>query len=178
MFDFNNILNDIHVEQNSTTNNVLMSNIDIRCLFYGKYKLLLDITKVEYTDYYKINNITDNVKINYNKYIIPYDIFTNILVNDFREIDFLASYINDTFKESIAKYKILIDNTNKIENNSNFISIRGNTIFEIVFCGGYDKGNSMLEDAVFIKLNDNITLKEVNDIYDTNFYKVLKQCTL
>lgn len=29
MYDFNNILNDIQVEQNTTTNNIVMSNIDI-----------------------------------------------------------------------------------------------------------------------------------------------------
>ena len=38
MFDFNNILNNIQVEQNTTTNNIVMSNMDIRCLFMANIK--------------------------------------------------------------------------------------------------------------------------------------------
>jgi hypothetical protein len=173
MYDFNNILNDIQVEQNATTNNIVMSNIDIRCLFYGKYKLLLDITPVPNTNYYKINNIADsNVKIK-SSYIIPRDKFTNILITDFISIDFLH-HIYDTFRERTLKYyKVLIDNTNKIVDNQNFISVRSNTIFEIAFLGGYDKGNTISEDAIFIKFNDNITFEDIKDVYDTNFYKEL-----
>lgn len=173
MYDFNNILNDIQVEQNATTNNIVMSNIDIRCLFYGKYKLLLDITPVPNTNYYKINNIADsNVKIK-SSYIIPRDKFTNILITDFISIDFLH-HIYDTFRERTLKYyKVLIDNTNKIMDNQNFISVRSNTIFEIAFLGGYDKGNTISEDAIFIKFNDNITFEDIKDVYDTNFYKEL-----
>lgn len=173
MYDFNNILNDIQVEQNATTNNIVMSNINIRCLFYGKYKLLLDITPVPNTNYYKINNIADsNVKIK-SSYIIPRDKFTNILITDFISIDFLH-HIYDTFRERTLKYyKVLIDNTNKIVDNQNFISVRSNTIFEIAFLGGYDKGNTISEDAIFIKLNDNITFEDIKDVYDTNFYKEL-----
>lgn len=139
MYDFNNILNDIQVEQNATTNNIVMSNIDIRCLFYGKYKLLLDITPVPNTNYYKINNIADsNVKIK-SSYIIPRDKFTNILITDFISIDFLH-HIYDTFRERTLKYyKVLIDNTNKIVDNQNFISVRSNTIFEIAFQEGMIK---------------------------------------
>lgn len=170
MYDFNNILNDIQVEQNATTNNIVMSNIDIRCLFYGKYKLLLDITPVPNTNYYKINNIADsNVKIK-SSYIIPRDKFTNILITDFISIDFLH-HIYDTFRERTLKYyKVLIDNTNKIVDNQNFISVRSNTIFEIVFLGGYDKGNAISEDTIFIKINDNITFEDIKDIYDTIFF--------
>ena len=173
MYDFNNILNDIQVEQNATTNNIVMSNIDIRCLFYGKYKLLLDITPVPNTNYYKINNIADsNVKIK-SSYIIPRDKFTNILITDFISIDFLH-HIYDTFRERTLKYyKVLIDNTNKIVDNQNFISVLSNTIFEIAFLGGYDKGNTISEDAIFIKFNDNITFEDIKDVYDTNFYKEL-----
>lgn len=172
MYDFNNILNDIQVEQNTTTNNIVMSNIDIRCLFYGKYKMILDITSVLNTDYYKINNIADsNVKIK-SSYIIPRDKFTNILITDFSSIDFIY-HRYDTFKERALKYKLLIDKTNNVENNSNFISIRSNSIFEIAFLGGYDKGNTISEDAIFIKFNNNITFEDIKDIYDTNFYKEL-----
>lgn len=170
MYDFNNILNDIQVEQNTTTNNIVMSNIDIRCLFYGKYKMILDITPVSNTNYYKINNIADsNVKIK-GSYIINRDKFTNILITDFSSIDFIYHRYNN-FKERITKYKILIDNTNKIEDNSNFISVRRNHIFEITFLGGYDKGNTISEDAIFIKFNNNITFEDIKDVYDTNFYK-------
>lgn len=173
MYDFNNILNDIQVEQNATTNNIVMSNIDIRCLFYGKYKLLLDITPVPNTNYYKINNIADsNVKIK-SSYIIPLDKFTNILITDFISIDFLH-HIYDTFRERTLKYyKVLIDNTNKIVDNQNFISVRSNTIFEIAFLSGYDKGNTISENAIFIKINDNITFEDIKDIYDTNFFREL-----
>ena len=173
MYDFNNILNDIQVEQNTTTNNIVMSNIDIRCLFYGKYKMILDITPVPNTDYYKINNIADsNVKIK-GSYIIPQDKFTNILITDFISIDFLH-HIYDTFRERTLKYyKVLIDNTNKIVDNQNFISVRSNTIFEIAFLGGYDKGNTISENAIFIKINDNITFEDIKDIYDTNFFREL-----
>ena len=34
MYDFNNILNDIQVEQNTTTNNIVMSNIGIMLYCY------------------------------------------------------------------------------------------------------------------------------------------------
>lgn len=172
MYDFNNILNDIQVEQNTTTNNIVMSNIDIRCLFYGKYKMILDITPVSNTDYYKINNIADsNVKIK-GSYIIPRDKFTNILITDFISIDFVH-HIYDTFEECTLKYKVLINNTNKIVDNQNFISVCSNNIFEIVFLGGYDKGNAISEDAIFIKINDNITFDDIKDIYDTDFYRKL-----
>ena len=172
MYDFNNILNDIQVEQNTTTNNIVMSNIDIRCLFYGKYKMILDITPVLNTDYYKINNIADsNVKIK-GSYIIPRDKFTNILITDFISLDFIH-HMYDTFEECTLKYKVLINNTNKIVDNQNFISVCSNNIFEIVFLGGYDKGNNMSDDTVFIKINDNITFEDIKDVYVTNFYKEL-----
>lgn len=172
MYDFNNILNDIQVEQNTTTNNIVMSNIDIRCLFYGKYKMILDITPVSNTDYYKINNIADsNVKIK-GSYIIPRDKFTNILITDFISLG-LIHHMYDTFEECTLKYKVLINNTNKIVDNQNFISVCSNNIFEIVFLGGYDKGNNMSDDAVFIKINDNITFEDIKDVYVTNFYKEL-----
>lgn len=172
MYDFNNILNDIQVEQNTTTNNIVMSNIDIRCLFYGKYKMILDITPVPNTNYYKINNIADsNIKIK-DPYIIPRDKFTNILITDFSPIDFTYHRYNG-FEKCIAKYKILIDNTNNIRNSSNFISVSDNNIFKIVFLGGYDKGNAISEDAIFIKINNNITFEDIKDIYDTDFYRKL-----
>lgn len=53
--------------------------------------------------------------------------------------------------------------------NHNFISVRNNNIFETVFLGMYDKGNAISEDAIFIKINDNITFEDIKDIYDTNF---------
>lgn len=173
MFDFNSTLDDVSNAAAELTNDIITSNMDIRCCFYGKYKMILDITPVSNTDYYKINNIADsNVKIK-GSYIIPRDKFTNILITDFISIDFLH-HIYDTFRELTLKYyKVLIDNTNKIMDNQNFISVRSNTIFEIVFLGGYDKGNAISEDAIFIKINDNITFEDIKDIYDTNFYKVL-----
>lgn len=98
--------------------------------------------------------------------------FTNILITDFSSIDFIY-HRYDTFEERALKYKLLIDKTNNVENNSNFISIRSNSIFEIAFLGGYDKGNTISEDAIFIKFNNNITFEDIKDIYDTNFYKEL-----
>lgn len=172
MFDFNSTLDDVSNAAAELTNDIITSNMDIRCCFYGKYKLLLDITPVSNTDYYKINNIADsNVKIK-SSYIIPRDKFTNILITDFSSIDFIY-HRYDTFKERALKYKLLIDKTNNVENNSNFISIRSNSIFEIAFLGGYDKGNTISEDAIFIKFNNNITFEDIKDIYDTNFYKEL-----
>lgn len=172
MFDFNSTIDDIQSNITEITDDIVIPNIDIRCLFYGKYKMILDIAPVPNTDYYKINNIADsNVKIK-GSYIIPRDKFTNILITDFNSIDFIH-HIYDTFEERALKYKVLINNTNKIVDNHNFISVRSNTIFEIVFLGGYDKGNTISEDAIFIKINDNITFEDIKDIYDTNFYKVL-----
>lgn len=172
MFDFNSTLEDVSNAPDECINDIIISNIDIRCLFYGKYKMILDITPVSNTDYYKINNIADsNVKIK-SSYIITRDNFTSILITDFINIDFVH-HIYDTFEERTLKYKVLIDNTNKIVENQNFISVSSNTIFEVVFLGGYDKGNTISEDAIFIKINDSITFEDIKDIYDTNFYKVL-----
>ena len=70
--------------------------------------MILDITPVPNTDYYKINNIADsNVKIK-GSYIIPRDMFTNILITDFSSIDFIY-HRYDTFEERALKYKLLID---------------------------------------------------------------------
>ena len=57
MFDFNSTLEDINNNSSEIIDNILSSNMDIRCCFYGKYKLLLDMTPVGNTGFYIINNI-------------------------------------------------------------------------------------------------------------------------
>lgn len=73
MFDFNSILEDISNAPDECINDIITFNIDIRCCFYGKYKLLLDMLPVGNTGFYKINNI------NHQFYKNPYSISWLIL---------------------------------------------------------------------------------------------------
>lgn len=59
MFDFNSTIEDINGNVDDIAEDIALSNLDIRSIFYGKYKLLLELEPVKNTGFYKITNISE-----------------------------------------------------------------------------------------------------------------------
>lgn len=65
MFDFNNVIDDNNSKE--TADNVFLSMLDIRVLFFNKYKYLIEVeTPSEDNEFKKITNIIDNTYGNKN----------------------------------------------------------------------------------------------------------------
>ena len=170
MFDFIEALEDI--QSNITTeiiNDIVTHNIDIRPIFYGKYKLLLDIKPVKNTGFYKINNITKNKCYSSEKYIIPIDCFDNVIDN----MECPHSYIR------IMGPKI--DNISYIRliNENTYISLNiyNDDIFEIAYLDEHVQKSNSNEISIFIKLRDNVKKEDIYKYYNTKFYNILKNIT-
>lgn len=98
MFDFNSTLEDVSNAPAELTNDIITSNMDIRCCFYGKYKLLLDMLPVGNRGFYKINNI--NQDFYKNPYSIS-DLYFEDILNQMpyrKEANSIGDECIDTFK--------------------------------------------------------------------------------
>lgn len=89
MFDFNTVI----INSDNTLNDILLSTIDIKILFYNKYHILLDIENKDAMHFQEICNIRENEIYfpNYN----GIKLLKNNLYNIFNDIFVNKTYIDD-----------------------------------------------------------------------------------
>lgn len=124
MFDFNTVISN----SDNILNNILLSTIDIKILFYNKYHILLDIENKDAIHFQEIRNINEN-EIYFPNYVgikllknNLYNIFNDICVNNYIDGDGVKSYISsdgifeikvvELFNIGTKYYIKLIDNIN------------------------------------------------------------------
>lgn len=138
MFDFNSTIDDIQGNVNDIAEDIISSNLDIRTIFYNKYKLLLELEPVKNTKFYKITNISLSACYNSNRYIISLEHFETIL--DYKmERTTIVGLLNKSYKKVSEKYKQLLNTTTTPLEIGNTICIYQDDIFEVVYLYGYDR---------------------------------------
>nr|DAS44810.1 MAG TPA: hypothetical protein [Caudoviricetes sp.] len=134
MFDFNTVI----PNSDNTLNDILLSTIDIKILFYNKYHILLDIENKDAMYFQEIRNIRENEIYfpNYN----GIKLLKNNLYNIFNDIFVNKTYIDDNGVKS-------------------YISSDG--IFEIKVEELFNK-----ETKYYIKLVNNINIDDISILCD------------
>lgn len=124
MFDFNTVISN----SDNTLNDILLSTIDIKILFYNKYHILLDIENKDAIHFQEICNIRENEIYfpNYNGIKLLknnlYNIFNDICVNNYIDDNGVKSYISsdgifeikveELFNRETKYYIKLVNNIN------------------------------------------------------------------
>lgn len=134
MFDFNTVI----TNSDNTLNDILLSTIDIKILFYNKYHILLDIENKDAMHFQEICNMRENEIYfpNYN----GIKLLKNNLYNIFNDIFVNKTYIDD----------------NRVKS---YISSDG--IFEIKVEELFNK-----ETKYYIKLVNNINIDDISILCD------------
>lgn len=124
MFDFNTVISN----SDNILNDILLSTIDIKILFYNKYHILLDIENKDAMHFQEIRNINEN-EIYFPNYVgikllknNLYNIFNDICVNNYIDGDGVKSYISsdgifeikvvELFNRETKYYIKLVNNIN------------------------------------------------------------------
>ena len=138
MFDFNTVI----TNSDNTLNDILLSTIDIKILFYNKYHILLDIENKDAMHFQEICNIRENEIYfpNYN----GIKLLKNNLYNIFNDIFVNKTYIDDNGVKS-------------------YISSDG--IFEIKVEELFNR-----ETKYYIKLVNNINIDDISILCDCAEY--------
>lgn len=138
MFDFNTVI----PNSDNTLNDILLSTIDIKILFYNKYHILLDIENKDAMHFQEICNIRENEIYfpNYN----GIKLLKNNLYNIFNDIFVNKTYIDDNGVKS-------------------YISSDG--IFEIKVEELFNR-----ETKYYIKLVNNINIDDISILCDCAEY--------
>lgn len=138
MFDFNTVI----PNSDNTLNDILLSTIDIKILFYNKYHILLDIENKDAMHFQEIRNIRENEIYfpNYN----GIKLLKNNLYNIFNDIFVNKTYIDDNGVKS-------------------YISSDG--IFEIKVEELFNR-----ETKYYIKLVNNINIDDISILCDCAEY--------
>lgn len=134
MFDFNTVISN----SDNTLNDILLSTIDIKILFYNKYHILLDIENKDAIHFQEILNIREN-EIYFPNYI-GIKLLKNNLYNIFNDIFVNKTYIDDNGVKS-------------------YISSDG--IFEIKLEELFNR-----ETKYYIKLVNNINIDDISILCD------------
>jgi|GEM_PF-4914015 hypothetical protein len=124
MFDFNTVISN----SDNILNDILLSTIDIKILFYNKYHILLDIENKDAIHFQEIRNIRENEIYfpNYNGIKLLknnlYNIFNDICVNNYIDDNGVKSYISsdgifeikveELFNKETKYYIKLVNNIN------------------------------------------------------------------
>lgn len=134
MFDFNTVI----TNSDNTLNDILLSTIDIKILFYNKYHILLDIENKDAMHFQEICNMRENEIYfpNYN----GIKLLKNNLYNIFNDIFVNKTYIDDNGVKS-------------------YISSDG--IFEIKLEELFNR-----ETKYYIKLVNNINIDDISILCD------------
>lgn len=134
MFDFNTVI----TNSDNTLNDILLSTIDIKILFYNKYHILLDIENKDAMHFQEICNIRENEIYfpNYN----GIKLLKNNLYNIFNDI-----FVNKTY----------------IDDNGVKCYISSDSIFEIKVEELFNR-----ETKYYIKLVNNINIDDISILCD------------
>lgn len=173
MFDFNSTIDDIHGNINGITEDILLSNLDIRVIFYNKYKLLLELEPVKNTKFYKITNISESGCYSSNRYIITLIHFETLL--DYKmERTTLLGLLNKSYKKVSEKYAQLINTSAYPSSVGNNIGIYQDDIFEVVYLYGYNRETTNGNVTTFIRIKEDINLDVINNLVSSDeFYDIL-----
>nr|DAY42074.1 MAG TPA: hypothetical protein [Caudoviricetes sp.] len=172
MFDFNSTIDDIHSNLNDIAEDITLSNLDIRVIFYNKYKLLIELVSVKNTKFYKITNISETACYSSNRYIIPLEHFESILDYKMKRITLLG-ILNKSYKKVAEKYAKLINTTAHPFSVGNSISIYQDDIFEVVYLYGYDREKTNGNVTTFIRIKEDIILDDINNLVSSDeFYDI------
>lgn len=177
MFEFNSTIEDINGDVNGIAKDLILSNLDIRVIFYNKYKLLLELEPVKNSKFYKITNISDKACYSNNRYIISLTYFENTL--DYKmERTAILNILNKSYKKVAEKYKQLINTTTTPLEIGNNISTYQDGIFEVIYLYGYDREKTNGNVTVFIRIKEEVDLVTINNFGCTNeFYDILNNIT-
>lgn len=173
MFDFNSTIEDINGNVDDIAEDIALSNLDIRSIFYGKYKLLLELEPVKNTGFYKITNISEKKCYNSAKYIIPLEHFKGLL--DYKMIrTTIVGLLNKAYKKVAEKYAQIINTTTTLLEIGNNISIYQDDIFEVVYLYGYDREKTNGNVTIFIRIKEGLNLDVINNLVGSDeFYDIL-----
>ena len=173
MFDFNSTTEDINNNSSEIIDNIVLSNLDIRSIFYNKYKLLLELEPVKNSKFYKVTNISDSACYSNNRYIIPLTYFESTL--DYKmERTTIVGLLNKSYKKVAGKYAQLINTTTTPLEIGNNISIYQDDIFEVVYLYGYDREKNNGNVTVFIRIKEDLNLDVIiNLVGSDEFYDIL-----
>lgn len=173
MFDFNSTIEDIRGNVNGIAEDIALSNLDIRSIFYGKYKLLLELEPVKSTKFYKITNISETACYSNNRYIIPLEHFEGLL--DYKMIrTTIVGLLNKAYKKVAEKYAQIINTTTTQLEIGNNISIYQDDIFEVVYLYGYDREKTNGNVTIFIRIKEGLNLDVINNLVGSDeFYDIL-----
>ena len=173
MFDFNSTTEDINNNSSEIIDNIVLSNLDIRSIFYNKYKLLLELEPVKNSKFYKVTNISDSACYSNNRYIIPLTYFENTLDYKMEKILTIGP-LNMSYKKVAGKYAQLINTTTTPLEIGNNISIYQDDIFEVVYLYGYDREKTNSNITVFIRIKEDLNLDVIiNLVGSDEFYDIL-----
>ena len=173
MFDFNSTIDDIHGNVNGITEDILLSNLDIRVIFYNKYKLLLELEPVKNTKFYKIINISESGCYSNNRYIIPLIYFETLIDYKMKRI-IMETILHSSYKEVYEKYKQIINTTSNQNGLSNSINIYQDDIFEVAYLYGYVRETTNGNVTTFIRIKEDINLEAINNLVGSDeFYGIL-----
>lgn len=177
MFDFNSTIDDIQSNITEITDDIISSNLDIRTIFYNKYKLLLELEPVKNTKFYKIINISETACYSSNRYIIPLEHFESTLDYKMKK-NLTIGTLNVSYKRVAEKYAQLINTTTHPANFGNSMSIYQDDIFEVIYLYGYDRAKTNGNVTSFIRLKEDINLDTINNLSSINeFYDILNNIT-
>lgn len=173
MFDFNSTIEDIKNNINNISNDIIVNNSDIRCAFYGKYKILLELEPVKNSEFYKITNISETACYSNSSYIIPVNYFEYLI--DFKIDQIIQEFACDnSYKEVYEKYRQLINTTQNAKGALNNINIYQDDVFEFVYLYGYDREKTNGNVTVFIRFKEDLNLDILNNLNSNNeFYNIL-----
>lgn len=173
MLDFNSTIDDIHSNLNDIAEDITLSNLDIRVIFYNKYKLLLELEPVKNTKFYKIINISESGCYSNNRYIIPLEHFEGLL--DYKMIrTTIVGLLNKAYKKVAEKYAQIINTTTTQLEIGNNISIYQDDIFEVVYLYGYNREKTNGNVTTFIRIKEDINLDVINNLGSSDeFYDIL-----
>lgn len=173
MFDFNSTIDDIQGNVNDITDDIILSNLDIRTIFYNKYKLFLELEPVKNTKFYKITNISLSACYNSNRYIIPLEHFETILSYKMIRTT-IVGLLNKAYKKVAEKYAQIINTTTTQLEIGNNISIYQDDIFEVVYLYGYNREKTNGNVTTFIRIKEDINLDVINNLGSSDeFYDIL-----
>lgn len=152
---------------------ITLSNLDIRVIFYNKYKLLLELEPVKNTKFYKIINISESGCYSSNRYIITLNHFESIL--DYKmERTTLLGLLNKSYKKVSEKYAQLINTSAHPSSVGNSIGIYQDDIFEVVYLYGYNREKTNGNVTTFIRIKEDINLDVINNLGSSDeFYDIL-----
>lgn len=177
MFDFSSTIEDINCNVNNIADDLISSNLDIRPIFYSKYKLLLELIPVKDSKFYKVTNISKTACYSNNRYIIPLIYFGTIIDYKMKRI-IMESVLHNSYKEVYEKYKQIINITSNQNGLSNNINIYQDDIFEVAYLYGFDREETNGNVTVFIRFKEELNLDTINNLNNSNeFYDILNNIT-